>query len=230
MSNSNKIKIKSLFISDLHIGTKNNNTDKALEVLERYDYENLFIVGDLIDFLSMQKKIRWNKTYNQIIKILLNKKCNKYYITGNHEYILREYTPFKIGDINIIDEHIYKDYLIIHGDKFDTYINKIKWLYILGDYAYDIVIFLDRVFGFEGVLSKHTKKKIKQASTYLNSFYIAAEKYTKSKDCDKIICGHLHNQEYQKLKDVEYYNCGNFREDTDYIIENLDGKIEFKNE
>lgn len=222
------VKIKSLFISDTHFGVKHNNCEILLEVLNTYDPENIFLVGDIIDFIAIEKKIRWNKNYGKIIKkiVSLSEKCNIVWVIGNHEFFLKQFIPFKIGNIKVLDEYIYKDYLIIHGDKFDSLIYKRQWLYWLGDFGYNIIIFLDYFLGYNGNLSKTTKKRVKGLSTYLNDFHKTAINYAKSKNCNSVICGHLHHQEFIKIENFNYYNCGNFREDKDFVIENLDGSIE----
>lgn len=222
-------KIKSLFISDTHIGVKYNNTKKLLDILESYDFKNLFLVGDIIDMTAMKHGVFWKKHYGQLIKklIKLSETTNIIYITGNHDFYLREFTPFEFSSCKIVDEYIYGDTLVIHGDKFDTLISKRKYLYMFGDYGYNLVIRLDRIFNFEGGLSKRAKKIAKRASNYFNDFYKTAEKYTILKKCKRIICGHIHIQEYRPMA-VEYYNCGDFRESSTYIIENLDGTFELK--
>ena len=51
-----KIKIKSLFISDLHLGNNNSQAYKVLDVFKKYEFENLFLVGDIIDMTYMKRK------------------------------------------------------------------------------------------------------------------------------------------------------------------------------
>lgn len=222
-------KVKSLFVSDTHIGVKHNNVKRLIEVLEQYEFENLFLVGDIVDMTALRKKMFWKKHYGHLLKKLvkLSENTNIVYITGNHDHYLRDFTPFEFSLCKVVDEYIYKDILIIHGDKFDTLINKRKYLYMFGDYGYNLVIRLDKVFNFQGGLSKRAKTLAKAASNYLNDFYKTAEKYTIAKNCTKVICGHVHIQEYRKMN-IEYYNCGDFRESQTYIVENLNGTLELK--
>jgi UDP-2,3-diacylglucosamine pyrophosphatase LpxH len=224
------VKVKSLFVSDLHIGVKHNNIKTLLEILDDYEFENLFLVGDIIDMTKMAKKPRWKKSYGKFFKKLINlsKTTNIVYITGNHDYFLREFTPFNIGSFEIVDEYIYKDILLIHGDKFDRLVYSRKWLYAFGAYGYDLVIWIDETLNLKGVLSKKAKRITKRASNYLNDFYETARRYTKSKKCSRVICGHTHMPEERKLADVIYYNCGDFRESSTYIIESMDGDIKLR--
>lgn len=224
------VKVKSLFVSDLHIGVKHNNIKELLETLETYEFENLFLVGDIIDMTKMAKKPKWKKSYGKFFKkiIELSQNTNIIYITGNHDHFLREFTPFNIGPFEIVDECIYKDILLIHGDKFDRLVYSRKWLYLFGTFGYDLVIWIDETLNLKGVLSKKAKRITKKASNYLNDFYETARRYAKSKKCSKIICGHTHIQEERQIKDVIYYNCGDFRESSTYIIENIDGSIQLR--
>ena len=114
----------------------------------------------------------------------------------------------------------------INGDRFDSLIYNKKWLYSLGNFSYDTIIAIDDCFNFKGKLSKKIKKKVKGLSTYLNDFYESSKSYAKSRGCNSVICGHLHHQEIKTSLDFNYFNCGNFREDKDFAIENLNGGIE----
>lgn len=98
-----------------------------------------------------------------------------------------------------------------------------SYIYWLGDVGYNFVIWFDKFFGFNGRISKSSKKMVKKATNYLNDFYETARRYTKSKKCHSVVCGHTHMQEIRKLNDVMYYNCGDFRESCGYIIEENDG-------
>lgn len=219
-------KIISLFISDTHIGVRHNNTKKLLEILDHYEFENLFLVGDIIDMTAMKKGVFWKKHYGDIVKkiIKLSKKSRIVYIIGNHDFYLRSTSPQNCFICEIVDEYVYRDILIIHGDKFDTLMYNRKYLYMLGDFGYSAVIWLDKIFGFKGKLSKGAKKLVKNTSNYLGNFYKTAEAYTISKSCGRIVCGHTHIQEYKKMK-IEYYNCGDFRESCGYIVEDINGNL-----
>lgn len=223
------MKVKSLFISDTHLGVKHNNAKDFFYVLENYEYDNLFLVGDVIDFTALKKKFRWKSVYGKIVsKVLEVAKTKKVvYITGNHDVDLRAFTPFTWQNIEFVDEYIYGDNLIIHGDKFDRLIYNKQWVYGIGDWAYTLVIAVDDLCRFKGTLPKKLKRKVKKLTTYLNQFFKVAEKYTENKKCRNVILGHLHAQEHLTNLSIDnYYNCGNFREDKDFLVENLDGTFE----
>lgn len=225
------MRIKSLFISDIHIGCGGNNIDKVLEILDDYEFDNLFLLGDIIDGWRLSVKWKWKKSYTKFFKRLLKLKSdgvNIVYITGNHDEFLRPLTPLNIGLCDIYDEYIYEGKLLIHGDKFDVMIHNKKWLYFLGDRAYNILITTDWLFGLKGRLSKRVKQMVKSKMNYLNDFYSVATKYAKAKKCHTIICGHTHIQDFKVVDEVSYYNCGDMRECCCFLIEQLDGELKLK--
>lgn len=221
--------IESLFISDIHIGCGNNNIGHVLEILDEYKFNNLFLVGDIIDCWALAKKWRWKKKYGKLINKLIELKkegVNIVYVLGNHESSVRSFCPLHLAILDIYDEYIYKDILIIHGDKFDTILEKRKYLYYLGDFSYRVLIYLNVLFPN---LSRSAKKFAKDRVNYLSDFYNVAAKYTLVKKCRRIVAGHTHFQEKRIVDGVEYWNCGDFREDSSYIVEKLGGNLELRN-
>lgn len=215
-------------MSDIHIGCGKNNIDNVLEILEEYKFNNLFLVGDIIDCWALAKKWRWKKKYGKLIDKIIELKSEGVtivYVLGNHESSIRQFCPLRLAVLDIYDEYIYKDMLIIHGDKFDTILENRKYLYYLGDFAYQFLIYLNIFFP---KLSRSAKKFAKDKINYLSDFYNVAAKYTLAKKCKKIVLGHTHHQEKRLVDGVEYWNCGDFREDSNYIIENLEGKLELR--
>lgn len=153
------MKIKTLFISDVHLGTKKCQADKLLEVLKNYDYDELVIVGDFIDLTSLKKKFYWTPDHSTVIQKVLRssrKGVKVTYIIGNHDYYLRgliEEQNLNIGDIELCDEMIYQTskgekIYICHGDQFDGFIRMHKFLYVLGDWAYEMSFKINRVYNF----------------------------------------------------------------------------------
>ena len=125
-----KESVKALFISDVHLGSKGSNSEAILNVLKQYEPEELFIVGDFIDGWLLKRRNYWIQSYTNVIRKILSysKKGTKItYITGNHDDFLREYTPLNLENINIVDECIWNDYYITHGDLYDGVV-KLKWL------------------------------------------------------------------------------------------------------
>lgn len=231
-----QLRIKSLFISDLHLGVSENNAADVLKVIEKYEFDNLFLVGDIIDIKELRKKWRWKfldtEIIHRIIKIASRK--NVVYITGNHERGFFDNLPDSGLPIKFCKEIVYKSKLIIHGDQFDTIIGNKKWLYCVGDWGYNWSIRITRwnntlrkLFGIktECKLSKNLKRLVKDSVNYLSNFHEAAAAYAKMNNCNQVICGHTHQHEMKIVDNVWYINCGDFRQDKTYIIEELDGSM-----
>ena len=151
------MKVRTLFISDIHLGSKNSNPKKLLEVLRTYELDNLIIVGDFIDLTSLKRKFFWNSDHSLVIQKILRlsrKGVNVIYILGNHDFYIRsliEDGPINLGDILICDDYIYKTLsgekiYITHGDCFDGFIRLHPILYFLGDRAYYFSIFINNLY------------------------------------------------------------------------------------
>lgn len=240
-------KIRTLFISDVHLGTKKCQADKLLEVFKIYEFEQIIIIGDFIDLTSLKRKFYWTEDHSTVIQKILKLsrrgvKIN--YILGNHDYYLRgliKDSNINIGDIEISDELFYQtingeSIYICHGDQFDGFIRLHPFLYMIGDFAYEFSFKINtlynkirRFFGLEyWSLSKFLKSKVKDAISYINDFKLLSFKKLKEIGSDSIMIGHIHTPTIEKIEDKNYYNTGDFCESCSYIIEDLDGKIILK--
>lgn len=238
------IKIKTLFISDVHLGTKKCQADKLLDVLRNYEYERLIIVGDFIDLTSLKKKFYWIPEHSTVIQKILRssrKGVNVTYIIGNHDYYLRglvEEQNLNIGDIELCDDMIYQTskgekIYICHGDQFDGFIRMHKFLYVLGDWAYEMSFKINRIYNFfrrlfnmnEWSLSAYLKSKVKNAISFINDFKVLSVKKANEMNCDSIMIGHIHTPMIDRVGKINYYNTGDFCESCSFIIETLDGDV-----
>ena len=229
-----KENIKSLFISDVHLGSKGSNAKMVLKVLKKYKPEELFIVGDFIDGWLLKRRNYWTQDYTNLIRKILSysKKGTKItYITGNHDDFLREYVPLELENIQIINECIRNDYFITHGDLYDGVV-KLKWLGKLGAWGYETAIGVDillKKIGYKKSLSSFLKKKVKRAVVFMTSFERQLAYQALSRNCKGVICGHIHNPNDKiiQIKDqsIHYLNCGDWIENNSYIIELYTGEI-----
>ena len=150
------ITYKSLFISDVHLGTKGCQADKLLEFFKYSRSENLYLVGDIIDVWAMQKTFYWPQQHNDIIQKILRKArhgTKVFYIIGNHDEVFRKFIPMHFGEINIVNRVIHetplgKKYLVVHGDAWDGVMKYAKWLSKLGSIAYELLLKLNIVINF----------------------------------------------------------------------------------
>ena len=238
------MKVKTLFISDIHLGNHKSQAGKLLEVLKEIEYENLVIVGDFIDLTSLKKKFYWNTDHSTVIQKILRssrKGVNVTYILGNHDFYLRGLIKdenINIGDITICDEMYYETskgekIYICHGDQFDGFIRLHPFLYVLGDWAYEMSFKINKAYnwfrklvGLEyWSLSQYLKYKVKNAITFINDFKILSLRKLDEVDCDSIMIGHIHTPAIEKIGEKTYYNTGDFCETCSYLYEDLDGEI-----
>jgi UDP-2,3-diacylglucosamine pyrophosphatase LpxH len=219
--------VEALFISDVHLGSKGSNTQELLEVLKKYEPKKLFIVGDFIDGWLLKKRHYWPQSNTNVIRKILSYSKNGtevFYITGNHDEYLRNYTPFDFGNIQIVDELIWNDYFITHGDKYDGVV-QLKWLGILGSVGYELAIVIDRTLkrlGYKRSLSKYLKDKVKGAVKFITSFEKQLEYQAEKRKCKGVICGHIHTPLLDLDRDIHYINCGDWIENNSYITYNKD--------
>jgi len=239
----NKIYYNSIFISDSHLGMKMNRPDLLNDFLKNHSCNNLFLVGDIIDFWQFKKRLNWKYDDSLVIRQILNKKrqgANVYYIIGNHDGILRPHIKeLNIEGISLYNEISYKAlngkiYCITHGDLFDN--NTIVWEIIskLGGKAYDFSIminfFFNKIRTFFGLspwsIALALKQNVKKISSYINSFEDHLVEYCNSKNYDGIICGHIHFPIIKNIQNLEYMNCGDWVESCSALVEKNDGKFE----
>jgi UDP-2,3-diacylglucosamine pyrophosphatase LpxH len=238
------MKVKTLFVSDIHLGNHKSQPEKLLEVLRDYEYENLVIVGDFIDLTSLKKKFYWNANHSTVIQKVLRasrKGVNVTYILGNHDFYLRGLIKdenINIGDITICDEMYYETskgekIYICHGDQFDGFIRLHPFLYVLGDWAYEFSFKINKAYNWlrkiVGLqywsLSQYLKYKVKNAITFINDFKILSLRKLDEVDCDSIMIGHIHTPAIEKIGEKTYYNTGDFCESCSFLYEDLEGDI-----
>jgi len=238
------MKVKTLFISDIHLGNHKSQAGKLLEALKDYEYENLVIVGDFIDLTSLKKKFYWNIDHSTVIQKVLRssrKGVKVTYILGNHDFYLRGLIKdenINIGDITICDEMYYETskgekIYICHGDQFDGFIRLHPFLYVLGDWAYEMSFKINKAYNwFRKIvgleywsLSQYLKYKVKNAITFINDFKFLSLKKLDEVDCNSIMIGHIHTPAIEKIGDKTYYNTGDFCETCSYLYEDLEGEI-----
>ena len=217
--------VEALFISDVHLGSKGSNAQELLEVLKKYEPKKLFIVGDFIDGWLLKKRHYWPQSNTNVIRKILSYSKNGtevFYITGNHDEYLRNYTPFDFGNIQIVDEMIWNDFFITHGDKYDGVV-QLKWLGILGSVGYELAIVIDRTLkrlGYKRSLSKYLKDKVKGAVKFITSFEKQLEYQAEKRKCKGVICGHIHTPLLDLDREIHYINCGDWIENNSYITYN----------
>ena len=241
------MKYKSIFISDIHLGTRFSKAKVLLNFFKHNESDQLILVGDIIDGWAIKRKLIWPQEHSDVIQKILKKarKGTKVtFITGNHDEFLRPFVPLILGDsVSIANELEYeainkKTYYITHGDFFDSITMTKKWLAILGDYGYDLLLHLNVVLNFLrkriGIkkywsLSKYVKDNVKSSVSFISDFEAVLSTHAKNKGYDGIICGHIHKAEIRNIDEIEYLNCGDWVESCTAIVETYEGEFKIIN-
>jgi hypothetical protein len=213
--------LKTLIISDLHIGSKGCQTEEILNLLSDDSYKRYILVGDIIDGWLFTKYKKFSYEHTRVIRRLLKLSKNKeiLWISGNHDEFVRKYTPLELGNIKVVDEYIENGIWFCHGDKYDGIV-KMHWLGMLGSIGYDLAIVIDRALkkmGRTTSLSKYLKDNVKAAISFMVDFENEMVRQAKKRDCHTVICGHIHNPDDKIIDGVRYMNTGDWVENCSYI-------------
>lgn len=235
-------KYRTIFISDVHLGTKDCKANQLNNFLKHNTCDTLYMVGDIIDAWKIQQnRWKWNQTHSNVIRRVLGhaKRDTKIiYIAGNHDEFLRPLIPYGIGfgRIEILNqtEHVGVDgkrYLVTHGDLFDGITRLAPWISFLGDRAYDTILSFNSKFnwirhrmGFGyWSLSQYLKRRVKKAVDFIFQFEKNLATYCKKRGYDGVIAGHVHNPEIKEINGVMYMNDGDWVESISSLVETHEG-------
>ncbi len=238
---STRLKFRSIWISDVHLGTAGCQAEYLLDFLKHSESEYLYLVGDIIDGWALKRSWYWRQTHNDVIQKLLRKARHGTQITylpGNHDEAARQFLGLLFGEIRIEDELIHttadgRRLLVLHGDRFDGVVQCAKWLAIVGDRLYDLTLALNRHFnhirGRFGLgywsLSQFLKHKVKSAVSFVTRFEEAIAAEARSLGLDGAICGHIHKAEIRELDGILYCNDGDWVESLTALVELETGEL-----
>lgn len=222
--------VEVVVISDIHLGTYGCHANELLHYLKSINPKKIVLNGDIIDIWQFSKSY-WPETHMRVIKHitgLLARGVKIYYVTGNHDEMLRKFTGFKMGSFKIVNKVVLKldgkKAWIFHGDVFDVTMQNSKWLARLGAIGYDTLILINRVFNHfsESMgrgklsLSKKIKNSVKSAVKFINDFEQTAAEIAISNGYDYVVCGHIHHPEIKQIETKEgrvtYLNSGDWIE------------------
>jgi UDP-2,3-diacylglucosamine pyrophosphatase LpxH len=235
-------KYRTLFISDVHLGTRGCQADLFLNFLRDHDAETIYLVGDIVDGWRMRSSWYWPQSHNDVVQKLLRKArkgTRVIYIPGNHDEFLRDYYGTHFGGIEVTETAIHeaadgKKFLVLHGDVFDVVVRNARWLAYFGDWAYDFAILANRYFNFfrrkfgfpYWSLSKWAKHKVKNAVNFIGEFEQAVALEARKQNVEGVICGHIHHATIHDLYGIRYMNCGDWVESCTALAEHHDGRFE----
>jgi len=233
---------RTIFISDVHLGTRGCKAEMLLDFLRRTESDTLYLVGDIVDGWRLKKHWHWPQAHNDVIQKLLRKArkgTRVIFIPGNHDEFARDYCDADFGDIELRREVIHeaadgRRYLVIHGDEFDGVVLYARWLAVLGDWAYVMALEVNhwmnvvrRRLGLPyWSISQFLKHKVKNAVQFITRFEQSMADLAVKRGVGGIICGHIHHAEIRHVGDVVYCNDGDWVESCTAMIEHPDGRME----
>jgi UDP-2,3-diacylglucosamine pyrophosphatase LpxH len=235
------IRVRALFLSDLHLGTRGCQAEKIVGFLRLYDADTIYLVGDIVDGWQLKSSWYWPQSHNDVVQKLLRKArkgARMVYVPGNHDEFMRDFYGIHFGGIEVVENAVHvavngRRYLVIHGDLFDVVIRHARWLALLGNHAYDLAITLNtyfnkmrRLFGLPyWSLSRWIKLKVKNAVNFIGEFEKTLSGEARRHHVDGVVCGHIHHPVIRELEGLTYVNCGDWVESCTAVVEHFDGQL-----
>ena len=236
-----RVRYRTIWISDLHLGTAGSSAALLLDFLKRHECETLYLVGDIVDGWRLRRGWYWPQSHNDVVRAIL--KMAKHgtrvvYLPGNHDEHFRDYVGLEFGGVELLaeDVHVTADgrrLLVLHGDQFDGVVMYQRWLAFLGDHAYTLLLkgnrVVNRVRRAMGLahwsLAAHMKKRVKNAVAYISRFEEAVAHAAAEARVDGVVCGHIHSAEIRRFGAITYYNDGDWVESCTALVEEADGTM-----
>ncbi len=233
---------RSIFISDIHLGTAGCQAGALLDFLKSHHSDHLYLVGDIVDGWQLRRKWYWPQSHNDVVQKLLKrarKGCRIVFVPGNHDEFARQFAGLHFGGVEVAAEAVHvtaqgRSLWVVHGDDFDAVIQSAKWLAYLGDNLYELTLRLNRQLnrlrGRLGLpywsLSAYLKHRVKTALNYVTQFEQAVAAEARRRGHDGVVCGHIHRAEMRDIDGILYCNDGDWVESRTALVEHFDGRLE----
>ena len=236
-----KRRFRTVWISDVHLGTRGCNAEMLLNFLKSIEVDTLYLVGDIIDGWRLKKGWYWPDAHNEVVRRLLkmaHRGTRVVLICGNHDEMLRPYAGLTFGGVEVALECVHETVdgrrlLVVHGDAFDAVVLYHRWLAFLGDQAYELMMRLN--VGFNVVrrwmklpywsLSAYLKKRVKNAVQFIGEYEQAVAHAAAERGVDGVVCGHIHSAEIREFDGIMYYNDGDWVESCTALVEDGAGVL-----
>ena len=232
---------RTIFLSDIHLGTRGCQADLLLDFLKHNESDTLFLVGDIVDGWRLKRWWYWPQAHNDVVQKIMRKArkgTDVIYIPGNHDEAARQYCQLTFGEVKVEEEAIHelpdgRKLLVIHGDQFDGVVRYARWLAILGDTAYNAALRINTWFNGGrrrlGLpywsLSAFLKHKVKNAVQFIDNYEHAVASEARRRGVDGVVCGHIHHAEIRTIDGVMYCNDGDWVESCTALVEDFEGRL-----
>ncbi len=235
--------VRTLFLSDLHLGSHDSKAREVVDVLKHTRCEKVVLNGDIIDGWALKRGSKWKKIHTRVVRMLLKKmekeESEVVYLRGNHDDFLQQFLAMELGRLRCRNEivHVAADgrkFLVLHGDGFDAVSTDFKWMAVLGSFGYDALLRFNRVYNryrsWRGKeyysVSKAIKGRVKSAVNFVGKYEEKLVELAVKRNCDGIICGHIHTPADEVIDGVHYLNSGDWVETLSCVVEHHDGRME----
>ena len=234
--------VRTVWISDLHLGTPGCQAGPLLDFLRQYECRTLYLVGDIIDGWQLRRSWYWPQAHNDVVQKILRKArkgTRVVFVPGNHDEFARRYVEHNFGGVDVHEDCVHttvdgRRLWVTHGDLFDGVIQCARWLAVAGDIAYETTLrfnrHLNRLRARLGMpywsLSRYLKLKVKRAVSYVCAFEEAVAREVRRRGLDGVVCGHIHQAEIRDIGGVLYCNDGDWVESLTALVEHHDGRLE----
>jgi UDP-2,3-diacylglucosamine pyrophosphatase LpxH len=231
---------RTIWISDLHLGTRSSKAEGLLDFLKHHEAERYYLVGDIVDGWALQRSWYWPPSHNELLQVLLERagEAEMVYIPGNHDEAARQFPGLQLGDVTIQPNAIHttadgRRLLVLHGDEFDGVVRHARWLSKIGGWAYQTLLALNRHVNRVRrwmnkpywSLAAAAKTTTKRAVQYIADFERAVVQRAERESVDGVICGHIHVPELRPIDGVTYANAGDWVENCTALVEHMDGRL-----
>jgi UDP-2,3-diacylglucosamine pyrophosphatase LpxH len=236
-----KIRLRSVFVSDVHLGSRDCRAKELLSFLESIEADYLFLVGDIVDFWSLRRSFYWPEAHNEVLRAILamaKEGTKVVYVPGNHDENIREFCGSLFGNVSIRRRYVHstadgREFLVMHGDEFDSAVKCSRWLARFGATAYEVMMRINRSVNAcrracglpHWSFAAYLKLRLANAVRYVEAFEHAAAQAALSRNLDGIVCGHIHRPGLRQIDGVLYCNDGDWVESCTALVELLNGEL-----
>ena len=226
-----RMRVRTLFISDLHLGTRACQAEPLLDLLQCCEADLIYLVGDVVDGWRLKARWHWPRSHDDIVRCLLRKQHDGtriVYIPGNHDEFLRHSIGLHLGGIEVAGQSIHptadgRRYLVVHGDRFDPRLGRMRQLAALGIWVYAAAVLAnDAVIRWRRRMGGKTGRGPACVARFERALAAEAQR----QQADGVICGHIHRPAMHHRLGVQYINTGDWVEACTAAVEHLDGSFE----
>ena len=231
---------RTIVLSDIHLGSAGSKAKEATEFLRNYSCQKLILNGDIVDGWQLKQYGTWKKKHTAFFKTVLKQivhyDTKVIYLRGNHDDFLDQIMPLRVGkNFSIRKDYTLtsgsKKFYVTHGDVFDSITSHMKWLAYLGDVGYTFLLWVNKFYNhyrtWRGLpyysLSQQVKSRIKQAVSYISDYEQKLTELARARQCDGVICGHIHQPAIRNIDGIIYMNSGDWVESLSALVEDHEG-------